>query len=264
MEKTALTSISTFLGNALTLAQVLRAGSGWMPMSARSVMNRSARSISTSCPPSFSLLMRQGLDDAVGVRDFDRVGLRRAGVGPEADVVADDQQAVGGAVEADQPLVAEVERVAAEIHHARPAGDGDGQDQFLVVLVLADLHEELLLFLVVVQRKQPFEPLGPLDHLVPVGQLLRFFRNPDQQFGGLLLGLGLRLGLGFRFLGPAGAQPRPGSEQIAQAGGHTPHDARSARSHDAPLGEDRFCEPHRGRKTRAAHGAVILPRRERK
>ena len=84
---------------------------------------------------------------------------------------------------AEQPLVAEVERVAAEIPHARSAGNGDGQNQLLVVLVLANLHEEFLLFFVEVQRKQPFEPLRAVHHLVPLGEFLRFRARLGNRLG---------------------------------------------------------------------------------
>ena len=56
MLNTAFTSTSTFSGKALTLAHVLRLRSGLMPMPARSVMNRSARSTRTRLPCPSSLL----------------------------------------------------------------------------------------------------------------------------------------------------------------------------------------------------------------
>ena len=137
MPNTAFSSISMFSWKALILPQVLRVRSGEMPIRPRSVMNRSARSISTRLAVPFFALDRQRHDHAVVVRDLQGVGLRRAFVGLEFDVAADDQHPIGGPAEADDPLVAEIQRVAAQVHHARPAGDRDRQDEFLVVLILS-------------------------------------------------------------------------------------------------------------------------------
>ena len=169
---------------------------------------------------------RQGLDDAVGVRGFHGVGLGRAGLRPEANVAADDQQALAGAVEGDDPLVAEVERLAAEIHQAGAAGDGDGQDDFLVVLVLPDLHEEFLLFFVVVEGEQAFQPLGPLDHFVPLGQLLLFLAGLERRFGRLFFRFHHRI------VGQAAAQPGTiGENGTQQTQTQEPQRVESVRSH---------------------------------
>ena len=117
-------------------------------------------------------LDRQGLEDAVGIRNLHRIGLGRTGLGANVDVAADHQQAIGRPMKTDQPLVAEIQRVAAQIHHARAAGDRDRQDHLLVVLGLLDLHEELLFLLVVVQAGTDLPCAGALDYLVPFGQRL--------------------------------------------------------------------------------------------
>ena len=64
-------------------------------------------------------LDRQGLDDAVGVGNLHRVGLGRTRLGANVNVVAHDEQAIGRAMETDQPLIAEIQRLPAEIHDAR-------------------------------------------------------------------------------------------------------------------------------------------------
>ena len=120
----------------------------------------------------FFALDRQRHDHAVVVRDFQGVGLRRAFVGLELDVAANHQHAIGGPAEADDPLVAEIERVAAQVHHARPTSDGDRQDEFLVVLILADHHQQLLVGLAVIEVEQPVVQLAAFGHLAPFGKLL--------------------------------------------------------------------------------------------
>ena len=113
-------------GNALTLCQVLRLASKLpRPSWAKSVMKMSLRLMSTDC--------RSGLldDDAqrqqhrIGVGGLDGLGCRRAALGLEVDVAADEVDLVADALEQQDPLLVEVERVAA---HAAAAGDGDGAE----------------------------------------------------------------------------------------------------------------------------------------
>lgn len=59
---------------------------------------------------------RQGNNHAVVVGYFDRVGLRRSVVGLEANIAADDQHLITSTLEAEDPLLAEIQRRTAQIH----------------------------------------------------------------------------------------------------------------------------------------------------
>ena len=91
------------------------------------------------------LLDAQRQQDRVGVGRLDGLGGRRAGLGLEVDVAADQVDLVADALEDQHPLLVEVERVAA---HAEAAGDGDGAEERLVELVGLDLGVEVVVLLI--------------------------------------------------------------------------------------------------------------------
>ena len=66
----------------------------------------------------------------------------------------------------------------------------DRQNILLVVLFLADGHQQLLIFFVVEQREQAIDLLGPFDRFVPIGELAVSLRGRDSQSQSS----GLRLG----------------------------------------------------------------------
>ena len=217
----------------MTLAQVLRVGSGVMPMSGQIGHQQIGQVDQHQLTVVLLALDRQGLDDAIGVGGLHGVGLGRAGLGPKTDVAANDQDAVAGALETDEPLIAEVERSPAEIPEPGAFGNRDRQDHFLVVLVLGDLHEELLFLFVVIEREQAFQTLGILHHFLPLGKLLLLFffgRLGRRWFGGFLLGFYRR------FIRPADAWRQTSGKRPPQhSRTQNPHGAKSARSHGSYL-----------------------------
>ena len=117
-------------GNALTLCQVLRLASNEpKPSWAKSVMKMSLKFDEQRFAAVVDGLDAQGHQDRVGVGGFDGRGGRRAGLGLEVDVAANQMHLVADALEEQHPLLVEVERVAA---HADAAGDGDGAEERLV------------------------------------------------------------------------------------------------------------------------------------
>ena len=102
--------------------------------------------------------------DRVGVGRLDGLGDRRAGLGLEVDVAADQVDLVADALEEQHPLLVEVERVAA---HAAAAGDGDRAEERLVELVRPDLHVEVVVLLI--ELEEAVEFLGPADERIEVG-----------------------------------------------------------------------------------------------
>ncbi len=125
----------------------------------------------------------RGRDHAVAVGHFDRVGLRRAIVGFDFDVPANHQDAVGFSLKAKDPLIAKIQRVAAQVHRAGAAGDRDWQDKLFVVLIPLNHHQQLLIFLVVIQRKESFEQLCSLGYFAPVWEFWFRLRGLRRGFG---------------------------------------------------------------------------------
>ena len=130
-------------------------------------MKMSLKLIRTLLPDGVDALDAQRHQHRVGVGGFDGLGDRRAVLGLEVDVAADQVDLVADAVEEQHPLFVEVERVAA---HAEAAGDGDGAEERLVELVRLDLGVEAVVLLVELEEAVVF--LGPLDDLIEVLEFL--------------------------------------------------------------------------------------------
>ena len=132
------------------------------------------------------------------------------------DVPADQLHLVADVLEDQDPFVAEIQGLAGHLH---PARDRDRGEQGLVELVVLDLGIEVVVL--VVEREEAVDLLGPLDHLVEVAVLLLVvvFLDP---VGGLRLGTdGLAVGAGWRvvLVGP-------------EAAGAGEHSQRGDPSHD--------------------------------
>ena len=109
----------------------------------------------------------QGHQHRVGVGRFDGLGDRRALLGLEVDVAANQMHLVADALEHQHPLLVEIERVAA---HADAAGDGDGAEQRLVELMRLDFRVKTIVL--VIELEKTFIFLGPFHELIEVLELL--------------------------------------------------------------------------------------------
>src|SRR5262249_25584054 len=109
----------------------------------------------------------EGHQDRVGVGRIDGRGFRRTGFGLEADVAANQVDLVIDALEDEDPLLVEVERVSA---HAHTLGDGDGAEEGPIELHRLQLGIELVILAVELEEAVIF--LGALDKLVEVLELL--------------------------------------------------------------------------------------------
>ena len=126
------------------------------PTSAKSVRKMSAKSITMRPALGVDAEDRQRHQDRVGVVLLDRLLQRRARRRLVVDVLADELDVVADPVEAQDPLIAEIQRLAG---HGRSPRDHDRRQDRLLELVRLDLGVKMLIFLI--ERDEALVLLGP-------------------------------------------------------------------------------------------------------